>query len=249
MKGVILAGGKATRLRPLTLVTNKHLLPIYNKPLIFYPLEAIARAGVKDVLIVTGPNHAGHFLNLLKSGKEFGLRLSYEIQEEAGGIAQAIGLARDFADNGKILVILGDNIFKYNLQKAVQAFEKQKRGAKIFGKEMENCAQYGVIELDAKGNVRSIEEKPKHPKSSLAQIGIFMYDERAFDFIKKLKPSARGEVEVTDLNNRYVKEGTMTCEILDDWWVDAGTSFDELLRANMIVAEEVRKNTHLNPKP
>ncbi len=244
MKGVILAGGKATRLRPLTLVTNKHLLPIYNKPLIFYPLEAMARAGIKDVLLVTGPNHAGHFLNLLKSGKDFGLRLSYEIQEEAGGIAQAIGLAKDFADKGKILVILGDNIFKYNLRKAVESFEKQKKGAKIFGKEMEKCAQYGVIELDKKGNVRSIEEKPKHPKSSLAQIGIFMYDERAFDFIRHLKPSSRGEVEVTDLNNRYVKEGTMTCEILDDWWVDAGTSFDELLRANMIVAEEYKKISH-----
>ena len=242
MKGIILAGGKATRLRPLTLVTNKHLLPIYNKPLIYYPLEAMAEAGVKDVLIITGPDHAGHFLNLLKSGKSFGLRLSYEIQEEAGGIAQAIGLGEDFADEGKILVILGDNIFKFSLENAVKKFEQQQKGAMIFGKEMPDCAQYGVIELDAKGKVRSIEEKPKYPKSSIAQIGIFMYDKRVFDVIRTLKPSGRGEVEVSDLNSIYVKEGTMTCEILGDWWVDAGTSFDELLRANMLVAEEYRKN-------
>ncbi|MBI3335444.1 MAG: NTP transferase domain-containing protein [Candidatus Portnoybacteria bacterium] len=242
MKGVILAGGKATRLRPLTLVTNKHLLPIYNKPLIYYPLEAMVQAGLRDVLIITGPDHAGHFLNLLKSGKSFGLRLSYEIQEEAGGIAQAIALAEDFADNGNILVILGDNIFKYNIARAAKNFERQKKGAKVFAKAMPgNLLQYGIIELDKKGMVLSIEEKPQKPKSNLVQVGIYMYDRRVFDFIRRLKPSARGEIEVTDLNNLYVREGTMSCEVIKDWWVDAGTSFDELLRANMLVAEEYRK--------
>jgi len=241
MKGVILAGGHATRLRPLTLVTNKHLLPIYNKPLIFYPLEAMARAGMKEVLIITGPDHAGHFLNLLKSGKQFGLRLSYEIQEQAGGIAQAIALARDFASRAKFLVILGDNIFRYNLSNAVKDFVSRPKGAKIFGKEMPDCAQYGVIELDKQGSVLSVEEKPEQPKSSIAQIGIFMYDERVFGFINSLTPSVRGELEVTDLNNIYVKEGTMTCDVIDDWWVDAGTSFDELLRANLLLAKMARE--------
>jgi glucose-1-phosphate thymidylyltransferase len=240
MKGVILAGGNATRLRPLTWVTNKHLLPIYNKPMIFYPLESMARAGIKEVLITTGPDHAGHFINLLRSGKEFGLKLSYEIQEEAGGLSQAVSLAGDFAAGEKVLVILGDNIFKHNLANAVKEFEAQPKGAKIFGKRMPECRQYGVIEIKD-GRVVSIEEKPQNPKSDIAQTGIYMYDGQVFDLIKNLKPSARGELEITDLNNLYVNQGTMTCEIMSDWWVDAGTSFDELLRANMLVAEEVRK--------
>lgn len=241
MKGVVLAGGLATRLRPLTLVTNKHLLPIYNKPMIFYALESMKQAGVKDVLITTSSDHSGHFVNLLGSGRDFGLRLSYAIQENAGGgIAQAIGLAEDFSDKGKILVILGDNIFKHNLSGAVYDFEKQKRGAKVFAKKMPtNSGQYGVIELDKNDRVISIEEKPTRPKSNLAQTGIYMYDNQVFDFIKKLKPSRRGELEVTDLNNFYVRQKTMTCEIIVDWWVDAGTSFDELLRANLLVAQEM----------
>src|SRR3989344_5331195 len=214
MKGVILAGGKATRLRPLTFVTNKHLLPVYSKPMIFYPLEAMAKAGVKDVLIVTSSEHCGDFMNLLRSGQTFGLRLSYEIQEEAGGLAQALSLARGFAeDKDKILMILGDNIFRHNLKKAVSDFQRQKKGAKIFFKEMENCAQYGV----------------------------YMYDDRVFDLIKKVKPSSRGEIEITDLNNLYVREGTMSYEIMGGWWIDAGTSYDELLRANNLVAELVKK--------
>jgi len=241
MKGVILAGGNATRLRPLTWVTNKHLLPIYNKPMIFYPLEAMARAGLKDVLIITGPNHSGSFINLLKSGKDFNLRLSYEIQEEAAGIAQAISLSCDFADNDKILVILGDNIFNQSLKKDVEEFEKRQKGAVVYGKHMATQSkQYGVIEVK-NGKVVSIEEKPQNPKSDIGQTGIYMYDNRVFDFIKKQKPSARGELEVTDLNNNYVSEGTMICKILDGWWVDAGTSFDELLRANVLVAEEIKK--------
>lgn len=240
MKGVILAGGLATRLRPLTLVTNKHLLPIYNKPMIFYPLEAMAKAGITEVLVVTGPNHAGSFLNLLKNGDEFGLKLSYEIQPEAGGIAQGIALAENFADQEKLLVILGDNIFFYNLQNAAESFAKKTRGAKVFAVAMPTeSGHYGVVEIDEQNRVLSIEEKPPKPKSNLAQTGIYMYDNRVFDFIKELKPSQRGELEVTDLNNFYVKEGTLECEILN-WWVDAGTSFDELLRANNLVAEKVK---------
>lgn len=243
MKGVILAGGKATRLRPLTWVTNKHLLPVYDKPMIFYALEAMKKAKIKDVLISSSPDHCGHFINLLKSGKEFGLRLSYAIQEDAGGIAQAIALAQDFAGKEKMLVILGDNIFTHDLSKAVKDFEKQKSGAKVFAKRMPTeSKQYGVIEIDKNGNVISIEEKPEHPKSDLAQTGIYMYDSQVFDYIKKLSPSKRGELEVTDLNNFYLKQSTVTCEILEGWWIDAGTSFDELLRANNLVASEVKKN-------
>lgn len=242
MKGVILAGGQATRLRPLTWVTNKHLLPIYNKPMVYYPLESMARADIKEVLLITGPEFAGSFLNLLRDGKEFGLHISYDIQEKSGGISHAITLAQDFSADEPILVILGDNIFKYSLKQAVLDFNKQKVGAKIFAKEMPtSCRQYGVIEVKD-GKVKSIEEKPANPKSNLVQTGIYMYDHKVFDFIKNLKPSQRGELEVTDLNNFYVKEGTMTCEVIKDWWVDAGTSFDELLRANLIVAREINKN-------
>lgn len=241
MKGVILAGGNATRLRPLTWVTNKHLLPIYNKPMIFYPLETMAKAGIKDVLIITGPSHSGAFINLLRSGKDFGLQLSYEIQEDAGGIAQAINLAEDFADNGKILVILGDNIFTQSLKKDVEDFEKVEKGAVVFGKHMATASkQYGVIEVK-NGKVISIEEKPQKPKSDIGQTGIYMYDHRVFNFINNQKPSARGELEVTDLNNFYVEEGTMICKMLTSWWVDAGTSFDELLKANSLVAQEIKK--------
>lgn len=240
MKGVILAGGLATRLRPLTWVTNKHLLPIYNKPMIYYPLSAMQKAGIKEVLIVTGPNHAGAFLNLLKSGDEFGLQFSYEIQTEAGGIAQAISMAESFADEQKILVVLGDNVFNFDIKAVADNFSAKEKGAMVFGVEMPTeTGQYGVIEVDDNGKVLSIEEKPSVPKSKIAQTGIYMYDKRVFSFIKQLKPSARGELEVTDLNNIYVKEGTMECKIID-WWVDAGTSFDELLRANNMVAEKVK---------
>ena len=240
MKGVILAGGLATRLRPLTWVTNKHLLPIYNKPMIFYPLESMMRAGIKDVLVVTGPDHAGSFLNLLKSGKNFGLNLHYEIQEEARGIAQGISLAESFADEERILVILGDNIFGYDLKKSVENFKKKEKGAMVFGIKMPTeSKQYGVIEIGKNGKVISIEEKPEHPKSNIAQTGVYMYDKRVFEFIRKIRPSKRGEMEVTDLNNCYVSENTMECKIID-WWIDAGTSHDELLRANNLVAEKVK---------
>lgn len=242
MKGVVLAGGLATRLRPLTWVTNKHLLPVYNKPMIYYPLEAMAKAGIKEVLITSSSDHSGDFETLLKSGDEFGLKLLYAVQQNPkGGISEAILLAEEFAKNEKILVLLGDNIFNFDLKSAKERFEKMNKGAVVFGVKMPTeSGQYGVIEIDTEGKVLSIEEKPDNPKSNIAQTGIYMYDKTVFNKIKNLSPSARGELEVTDLNNFYVKEGAMKCEIID-WWIDAGTSYDELLRANNLVAEKVRK--------
>lgn len=241
MKGVILAGGLATRLRPLTWVTNKHLLPIYNKPMIYYPLEAMRKAGIKEVLLTCSPDHSGHFANLLKSGKDFDMRLYYAVQENpTGGIADAMILAEEFVEREKLLVILGDNIFNYSLKSAAKKFEKKRKGAMVFGVEMDTKSkQYGVVEMDPRGIVKSIEEKPDDPKSTIAQTGIYMYDDRVFDFIKMLKPSDRGQLEVTDLNNFYLKEGNLECEIID-WWIDAGTSHDELLRANVMVSERVK---------
>ncbi|MCL4353074.1 sugar phosphate nucleotidyltransferase [Patescibacteria group bacterium] len=240
MKGVILAGGLATRLRPLTWVTNKHLLPIYNKPMIYYPLEALASAGIKEVLLLSSPDHSGHFANLLKGGEDFNMRIYYGVQKNPkGGIADGISYAEEFTKNEKIIVVLGDNIFNVDLRSTVDKFKKQSRGAIVYGVKMSGDAnQYGVIEMDNSGKVVSIEEKPQNPKSDIIQTGIYLYDERVFDFIRKLTPSARGELEVTDLNNYYLKEGTLSCELLD-WWVDAGTSFDELLRANNLVAQKV----------
>jgi glucose-1-phosphate thymidylyltransferase len=235
MKGVILAGGKATRLRPLTQVTNKHLLPIYDKPLIYYPLEAMARAGVEEVLLTTNPEHAGHFLQLLGTGREFGLRLTYELQEGAHGLADAVGLAERFAHGSKVLVLLGDNIFTHDLRPRVQSFEHQDRGAVVFATEVQEPQHYGVIEVD-EGRVVGIEEKPERPRSNLAQTGIYLYDERVFEFIADLELSPRGELEITDLNNRYVAEGSLQCDVLDGYWIDAGTSHDELLAANNEVA-------------
>lgn len=241
MKGMILAGGLATRLRPLTLVTNKHLLPVYNKPMVYYPLGAMKQAGIKEVLLTSGSDHAGHFANLLGAGEEFDLKLYYAVQKNPkGGIADAILLAEEFAHHDNLLVILGDNIFRFDLRESVKKFDKVDEGAMIFGVRMDTeSKQYGVIELDNEGRVLSIEEKPDHPKSDIAQTGIYLYDKRVFDFIKKLSPSAREELEVTDLNNFYVKEGKMSCKIID-WWIDAGSSHDELLRANNLVAEKVK---------
>lgn len=241
MKGVILAGGLATRLRPLTWVTNKHLLPVYNRPMIYYPLEAMKRAGIEEVLLTSSPDHSGDFETLLKSGDEFGLRLLYAVQDNPkGGISEAIYLAHEFAAGDKILVLLGDNIFNFDLASTRKRFEKKGHGAIVFGVRMPTeSKQYGVIETDQNGKVLSIEEKPENPKSDIAQTGIYMYDETVFDKIKNLSPSQRGELEVTDLNNMYVKDGTMQCELID-WWIDAGTSHDELLRANNLVAEKVK---------
>ncbi len=241
MKGVILAGGLATRLRPLTLVTNKHLLPVYNKPMIYYPIEAMAKAGITEVLITSSPDHAGDFTSLLKSGEHFGLSLFYGVQENPRGIADAIRLAKEFAKNEKILVLLGDGIFNFDLRSIVEEFDKEEKGARVFGMHMATeSKQYGVIEMADDGKVLSIEEKPENPKSDIAQTGIYMYDEHVFDYIKTLTPSDRGELEVTDLNNKYLHEGTLKCHILE-WWIDAGTSYDELLRANNLVAQKVKE--------
>lgn len=240
MKGVILAGGLATRLRPLTLVTNKHLLPVYNRPMIYYPLEAMKKAGIKEVLLISGPVHAGQFANLLGAGEAFDLKLYYAVQKEPKGIADAISLAEEFAKGERILVILGDNIFNFDLKDIVKHFSQKEKGGMVFGVRMATeSKQYGVIELDNQGKVISIEEKPEHPKTDIAQTGIYMYDQRVFDFIDNLSPSKRDELEVTDLNNFYVNEGTLECKIID-WWIDAGTSHDELLRANNLVEEKVK---------
>ena len=242
MKGLILAGGKATRLRPLTHVTNKHLLPVYNKPLIYYPIEAMAKAGVKDVIITTNPEHVGQFVNLLRTGKDWGLRITYEVQENPkGGLAEPIQLIEPFAKGDQLLMILGDNIFTHDLAPAVKAFQAKgaTAGAKIFGKRVKHTEHYGVVEMDG-DRVVGIEEKPQKAKSDIAQTGVYMYDERVFDLVRDQQPSERGELEITDLNNVYVKEGALECEVMDGYWIDAGSSFDEFLAANNTVAELVK---------
>jgi glucose-1-phosphate thymidylyltransferase len=236
MKGVILAGGLGTRLYPLTKVTNKHLLPVYDKPMIYYPLQTLINGGIDDILIVTGGNNAGDFLRLLGNGKEFGLKhINYTYQEGEGGIAEALGLAEFFAAGDKICVVLGDNIIEKNIRKAVKAFRKQRGGAKILLKEVTDPQRFGVPELRGDQIVR-IEEKPKKPKSNYAVIGIYFYEAAVFDIIKTLKPSNRGELEISDVNNRYIEKGLMTWGLLEGWWTDAGT-FESLLRANQLVAE------------
>jgi len=237
MKGVVLAGGTGSRLYPLTKITNKHLLPIYDKPMIYYPIQTLVNAGIEDIMIVTGGNNAGDFLRLLGNGREFGLkRLHYTYQERPGGIADALSLAEDFADGDKIVLILGDNIIEGNIRKAVEDFRRQERGAKVLLKEVENPQSYGVAEI-REGRIVRIEEKPEHPKTNYAVIGIYMYDNRVFDIIRTLKPSARGELEITDVNNKYIEWGEMTYEFLEGWWADAGESIDYYLRANNLVAK------------
>ena len=236
MKGVILAGGLGTRLYPLTKVTNKHLLPVYDKPMIYYPIQTLINAGIDDILIVTGGNNAGDFLRLLGNGKEFGLRhINYTYQEGEGGIADALRLAEFFADKDKICVVLGDNIIEKNIRKAAEAFAAQKEGAKILLKEVADPSRFGVPELKGDRIVR-VEEKPKEPKSNYAVIGIYFYDRGVFDFIRTLKPSKRGELEITDVNNWYIERGLMTWDRLEGWWTDAGT-FESLIRSNTLVSQ------------
>jgi glucose-1-phosphate thymidylyltransferase len=236
MKGVILAGGLGTRLHPLTKVTNKHLLPVYDKPMIYYPIQTLINAGIDDILIVTGGNNAGDFLRLLGNGKEFGLKhINYTYQEGEGGIAEALRLAEFFASGDKICVVLGDNVIEKNIRKAVENFRKQKEGAKILLKEVPDPQRFGVAELRG-DRITRIEEKPREPKSRYAVIGIYLFDREVFNIIKTLKPSGRGELEITDVNNRYIEKGLMTWDILKGWWTDAGT-FESLLRANQMVAE------------
>lgn len=235
MKGVILAGGLGTRLLPLTRITNKHLLPVYDKPMIHYPIQTLVNAGIRDIMIVTGGNHAGDFLRLLGNGKEFGLDdLHYTYQEGEGGIADALRLAEHFADGEKIVVVLGDNIIERNIRRAVGDFFTQGKGAKILLKQVDDPQRFGVAQLDGK-RVLGIEEKPKAPKSNLAVVGIYLYDNEVFQIIKTLKPSGRGELEITDVNNAYISAGTMTWQMLDGWWTDAGT-FESLHRASNLVA-------------
>jgi glucose-1-phosphate thymidylyltransferase len=236
MKGVILAGGLGSRLLPLTRVTNKHLLPVYDKPMIYYPIECLINAGIEDIMIVTGGDHAGDFLRLLGNGAAFGLRdLHYTYQEGEGGIADALRLAEHFADGDKVVVVLGDNIIEYNIRKAVGEFFAQGKGAKILLKEVHDPQRFGVAEIDG-DRIAGIEEKPAEPKSSLAVIGIYMFDRQVFDIVRTLKPSNRGELEITDVNNAYIARGEMTFDVLAGWWTDAGT-FDSLLHANKLVAE------------
>jgi len=237
MKGVILAGGLGTRMHPLTLITNKHLLPIYDKPMIHYAIRTLVNAGIRDIMVVTGGAYAGEFLRLLKNGAEFGLkRISYAYQEGEGGIADALRLAEDFAGNHKIIVVLADNILGGTIRPAVEAFKKQKRGGKIILKEVSDPRSYGCPVLRGKRIVR-IEEKPKKPKSPYAVIGIYMYGPDVFDIARKLRPSARGELEITDVNNAYIRRGTMTYDILEGWWGDAGESIESYLRVGRMVAE------------
>ena len=241
MKGVILAGGLGTRLLPLTKITNKHLLPVHDKPMIYYPIRTLLNAGIEDILIVTGGNNAGDFLRLLGNGKEFGLKhINYTYQEGEGGIAEALGLAEYFAAGERICVVLGDNIIEKNINRAVESYRKQASGAKILLKEVPDPQRFGVPVIDG-DKVVKIEEKPNAPRSLYAVVGMYMYDQYVFEIIKKLKPSERGELEITDVNNAYIERGELTWDVLKGWWTDAGT-FESLLRASNLVAETGANN-------
>lgn len=236
MKGVVLAGGTGSRLFPLTKVTNKHLMPIYDKPMIYYPIQTLVAAGIDEIMVVTGGRNSGDFLRLLGNGKDFGLKhLNYAYQDGEGGIADALSLAEHFADGDKICVILGDNIIEKDIRAAADAFRKQERGAKILIKEVQDAERFGVAEMRG-DKIVSIEEKPVRPKSNYAVTGIYMYDGTVFDKVNKLIPSDRNELEITDVNNFYIREGSMTYDFLDGWWTDAGT-FESLLRAANLVAQ------------
>lgn len=232
MKGIILAGGTGSRLLPLTKVTNKHLLPVGRYPMIFYPIYKLKQAGIYEILVVTGREHMGDVIELLGSGKDFGVEFTFKVQDEAGGIAQALGLAKHFVGNDRCVVILGDNIFEDNITPYVENYKKQEKGAKILLKEVPDPFRFGVPEIKD-GKIIKIEEKPKEPKSKFAVTGIYMYDSDVFDIIKTLKPSARGELEITDVNNTYLEKGLLTYDILKGWWTDAGTP-ESLFRANQL---------------
>ena len=244
MKGVVLAGGLGMRLRPLTAVTNKHLLPVYDQPMIYYPIQTLVNAGITDIMIVTGGNSAGEFLRLLGNGKAFGLKhLNYTYQEGEGGIAAALALVEHFAGGDPVCVVLGDNIIQGNIRSAVRAYRHQGGGAKIMLKKVPDPQRFGVPELNGRNVVR-IEEKPAAPKSEYAVIGIYMYDSEVYDIIRTLKPSGRGELEITDVNNAYIERDEMTWDELVGWWSDAGT-FESLLYASNLVAETGANNLEL----
>ena len=236
MKGVVLAGGTGSRLFPLTKITNKHLLPIYDRPMIYFPIQTLVDAGIHDIMVVTGGRNSGDFLRLLSNGKSFGLKhINYTYQEGEGGIADALALAEHFADGQKICVILGDNIIQGSIRQAADCFRKQERGAHILLKEVPDAERFGVAEV-SEGRIVGIEEKPERPKSNYAVTGIYMYDASVFDKIKTLVPSGRGELEITDVNNAYIREGSLTFSTLEGWWTDAGT-FESLLRAANLVKQ------------
>jgi glucose-1-phosphate thymidylyltransferase len=241
MKGIVLAGGLGTRLHPLTKITNKHLLPVYNRPMIYYPIQTLVDAGISEILIVTGGKNAGDFLELLGNGKEFGLKhLNYTYQEGEGGIAAALSLAEDFVEQDSVCVILGDNIYEKSVQGSVTEFVNKGQGARIHLKKVENPQRFGVPIIEG-NRILKIEEKSKLPKSDYAVTGLYLYDRSVFDIIKTLRPSGRGELEITDVNNAYIERGDMTYAIVDGWWSDAGT-FDSLLRATILVASQFEGN-------
>ena len=240
MKAIILAGGTGSRLYPLTKVTNKHLLPVGKYPMIFHSVYKFKQAGLTDILVVTGKEHMGDVVNLLGSGSEMGVSFTYKVQDEAGGIAQALGLAEQFVGQEQMVVILGDNVFADDITPYVNHFRKQKKGAKILLKEVDNPTRFGVAELQG-DNIVSIEEKPQFPKSKYAVTGIYMFDHSVFHIIKKLKPSSRGELEITDVNNAYIERGELTYDILDGWWTDAGTHAS-LARANELTKDVIFGN-------
>jgi glucose-1-phosphate thymidylyltransferase len=239
VKGVVLAGGTGSRLFPLTKITNKHLLPVYDKPMVYYPIETLVDAGITEILLVTGGRNSGDFLRLLANGKQVGAHLSYTYQEGEGGIADALALAERFAQGDSICVILGDNIIEGSIRGAVEAFRQQERGARILLKEVHDAERFGVAEIDG-DRIIGIEEKPRNPKSNYAVTGVYMYDSSVFSKIHTLVPSNRGELEITDVNNGYIREGTMQFSYLEGWWTDAGT-FESLLRAANLVAEKVHR--------
>ena len=239
MKGVILAGGLGSRLLPLTKITNKHLLPIYDKPMIFYPVQTLVEAGIEEILIVTGGNNAGDFLRLLGNGRGFGLKhINYTYQEGEKGIADALRLAEDFIGSDKMVVILGDNLFEKSIKKYVNNFEKQNEGARILIKAVSDPQRFGVVELNS-GKISSIVEKPKKPTSNYIVTGMYMYDNQVFDIIKTLRPSSRGELEITDVNNAYLKKGQLEYDILNGWWTDCGT-FESLFKAGCLICKKVK---------
>lgn len=237
MKGIILAGGKATRLRPLTKVTSKQLLPVYNKPMIYYPLETLLAAGINEILIIVSPEYAGHFLNLLGSGREFNAKFSYEIQDEPRGLADAFIVGESFIGDDSVAMILGDNIFEHDFSEQIKSFHD---GARIYAKEVHDPERFGVVEFDKDNKVISVEEKPKKPKSNFAAVGMYVYDNKVIEYAKKLKSSKRGEIEITDLNNTYLKKGKLSVDIIEGIWEDAGT-FESLLRVSNLMAAKAEK--------
>lgn len=245
MKGVILAGGLGTRLYPLTLITNKHLLPLYDRPMILYPLNTLKQSGISEIMVVCGKEHAGHFMNFLGSGKDFGVKISYALQHSAKGIAEALSLAEDFADRRKIAVILGDNIFERSFEQEIQSFLDEE-GAKVFLKKVPDPFRFGVAEI-VEGKIRSITEKPKKPKSDLVTTGFYLYDHDIFDKIKKLTPSDRGEYEITDTHNMYIKEGKLSYSLVRGYWSDAGT-FDSLLATSEWAARILNNKKNVKNK-